>query len=144
MAAAFRGIVPRIAIERDAGWVHAADRRPIAPSMTPRRYTIEFGPQSVVRAGASGNGDSELALVMRVVTDYRAFRKETLADVVAADGTDLHDRLADRLDDSGPASIAGLMWVAQAEPAYVVDNEEAQVIAHLFDIQYLRARPSTV
>jgi hypothetical protein len=143
-AEAIRGIVPTIAIERAAGWVHGPDRRPIAPSMTPRRYTIEWAPQAAVIGGATGNADAEYELVMRVVTDYRGFRKETLADVVAADGLDVHDRLADRLDDSGPAAIPGLMWVSQATPSYAVDNEDAQVIAHLFNIQYLRARPSTV
>lgn len=143
-AAAFLPIVPTIAVEQVGGWVHAADRRALTPSLTPRRYSIEWGPMSVVPGGATGNGDAEYELVMRVVTDYRAIRKEVLGDVIAADGLDLHDRLADRLDDSGPSAIPGLMWVAQAVPAYAVDNEEAQVIAHLFVIQFLRARPSTV
>lgn len=133
-AAEILQIVPRIAIERDAGWVHATDRRQLGPSMVPRRYTIQWGDPEVVRGGATGQSDTEVGHVMRIVTDYRAFRKETLADVVYTDFWDLHDRLADRLD---PA-IVGFWWIEPRQP--VVDDAEASVIAHEFLIQYIRAR----
>lgn len=130
----FRQIVPTISIERAAGWVHAADRRELAPSMVPRRYSIQWGEPTVVRGGATGQSDTEVGVVMRVVTDYRAFRKETLADVVHADHWDLHDRLADRLDPI----IPGLWWIESQRP--VVDDIDALVIAHEYVIQYIRAR----
>ena len=133
-AAQFLLIVPTIAIERDAGWAHATDRRELGPSMVPRRYTIQWGEASVVRGGATGQSDTEVGLLMRVVTDYRAFRKETLADVVHSDHWDLHDRLADRLDPI----IPGFWWI---EPVrYIADDPEGMVIAHEFQIQYMRAR----
>jgi hypothetical protein len=139
-AVQFLAIVPTIADERAGGWVHGDQRRELPPSMTPRRYTIQFGPDQPVIGGATGNGDAEVACIMRVVTDYRMVREERLSDVVAADGFDLHDRLADRLDPL----IPGLMWIQAAQPSYAVDDAEAQVVAHLYEIQYLRARPSTV
>lgn len=133
----FLAIVPTVAIERASGWCHASDRRALAPSMVPRLYTIEWGVPEVVIGGATGNADTEVALLMRVVTDYRAFRAETLGDVVEADHWNLHDRLADRLDPT----IPGLMWIESR--GHRADNPEAAVVAHEYQVQYLRARLQT-
>jgi hypothetical protein len=117
-------------------WIHPSDNRQIAPSMTPRRYVFEWGSPRDIRGGATGNADSETGLTMRLVADYRAFRDEDLGEIAESDFWDLHDRLSDQLHPL----ITGLMWI---EPVgHDIVDATAKRIAHVFDVQYMRARRS--
>lgn len=134
LAAQFALITPSHAVQQGAPWVWAEDRREIPPSMRTRRFRFEWGKAEVVPGGLTGMADTEVAIEMRVVTDYRALREEDLGDLTEQDFWDLHDRMWDRLDPIVP----GLTWVDPV--AVVVDDPEAFVIAHEFRIQYSRAR----
>jgi hypothetical protein len=117
-------------------WIHAADRRPLASGMVPRRYTINFGAPKVVVGGATGNADTEVEVVMELETDYRGFRPESLGECVELDFWDLHDHLSDRLDPI----IPGLTWLAPIDTPPAAD---AAKVVHRFLVQYIRARAST-
>lgn len=134
LAALISAINPTFTADQVNPWVYAEDRRDLAPTMVPRFYLFEWGKPEDVRGGATGNADSETACEMAIVADYRAFREEDLGTVAESDFWDIHDKLSDQLSPAVP----GFMWI---EPVDFVERD-AQRVAHVFKIQYLRARRS--
>lgn len=135
MAALIGAMTPTHAADRSP-WIHAADNRQVAPTMQPRRYVFEWGEPEDVIGGCTGNADSETAITMRIEADYRFCRDEILGTVVESDFWDLHDRLSDQLHPL----ITGLLKFTPT--GHVVVDTDAKRIAHVFRIQYLRARRS--
>lgn len=129
------GITPTHQIDRAAPWIAVDDNAELAPSMVPRLFFFEWGSPVSVPGGATGNADSEVAIEMRVVTDYRAFDARTLAQIVTEDYWDLHDRLFEACEQD---EVAGFTKIEEVKP----NPLDAQRVAHTFRVQYMRARRS--
>lgn len=129
------GITPTHLVDRAEGWIPVDDNAKAASSLVPRLFYFEWGKPTSVMGGATGNLDSEVAIVMTIVTDYRAFDERTLAQVVVEDWWDLHDRLFSACDGD---ELDGFMKIEGTEPVPI----DAQRVEHTFTVQYMRARRS--
>lgn len=129
------GITPSHAADRSASWIPVDDNADPGSGLCPRLFFFEWGEPESVPGGATGNADSEVAIEMRIVTDYRAFDPRTLAQIVIEDYWDLHDRLFEAYEQD---EVAGLTKIEEMRSQPL----DAQGVAHTFRVQYMRARRS--
>lgn len=129
------GITPSHAADRSESWIPVDDNAEPGSGLCPRLFYFEWGEAASVRGGATGNADSEVVAEMSIVTDYRAFDPRTLAQVVVEDYWDLHDRLFEACEQD---EVDGLTKIEELRS----QPRDAQSVAHMFRVQYMRARRS--
>ncbi|MBK6920561.1 MAG: hypothetical protein IPH07_24385 [Deltaproteobacteria bacterium] len=127
--------MPSHAADRGEAWIPTDDNADPGSGLCPRLFFFEWSDPTSVPGGATGNADSEVAIELRIVTDYRAFDARSLAQIVVEDYWDLHDRLFEACQQD---EIDGLTKIEELR----IDPLDAQGVAHTFRVQYMRARRS--
>lgn len=129
------GITPTHVVDRAEGWIPVDDNAEPGTGICPRLFFFEWGSPETIPGGATGNADSEVAVEMHVVVDYRAFDKRSLGQIVVEDHWDLHDRL---FEASEQDEVAGLTKIESKK----FQPLDAQAVRHIFSVQYMRAHRS--
>lgn len=130
------GIEPAHEASRGHGWTPTEGNRQVGDSSEcPRLFYLELVPGGVVPAGLTGNADTETALGLDVLADYRFLAPEERGTVVEMDQWDIHDALHDAIN-----VVPGLTHVELAGEPQPDGDEEAARYRLSYTLHYMRAR----
>lgn len=140
LATAIRNVTPSYPLFQDHPWTPVARVLDVPGSLL-RLYCCEWDPPEPVEDGIWGDDAMEHITSLRVVTNYRGLPEiddefqDVHAEIVSADGNDLHIALLDQQDPvtSGLINVTRLGW------DWLVDEPGHAYGEHLFEVRILLA-----